>query len=221
MEAMKARHVLFLPCLVVSICAFALAQTPATPLEGKVVSITDGDTLVLLVGTTQHKIRLEGIDAPESNQAFGTKAKEALAERVFGKEVKVEWKSRDKYQRILGHIYLGDRWINRELVEEGFAWHFLRYNQDPALAKAEKSARAAKKGLWSDPSPVAPWDFRSGKSRPATMNIIGTTAEVFVTQSGTKYHCDGCRFLVKSKIPILLDDAKKRYQPCGVCKPPR
>jgi endonuclease YncB( thermonuclease family) len=76
-----------------------------------VVNIADGDTLTVLVERRQHRIRLEGIDCPESGQAYGTKAKKALADMIFGKTVKVEWQSKDRYRRILGPVYIGDRWI--------------------------------------------------------------------------------------------------------------
>jgi hypothetical protein len=82
---------------------------------------------------------------------------------VLGKKVRIEWMERDRYGRILGHVYLGDRWINRELVEEGFAWHFKRYSADQRLADAENAARTARKGLWSDKEPQPPWDLRAYK----------------------------------------------------------
>lgn len=121
---MRAKHLLF--CLFVFCVVAALAQEkaePPKPFAGKVVGIADGDTFTVLLDKTQHRIRLNGIDSPETGQAFGTKAKQALADKVFGKEVKVVWTERDKYKRILGDIYLDDRWINKEMVGEGFAWH--------------------------------------------------------------------------------------------------
>lgn len=189
--------------------------------SGKVVSIADGDTITVLVNTEQHRIRLEGIDAPESAQAFGTKAKQALGDKIFGKQVTVKWKSRDKYQRILGHVYLGDRHINIELLQEGFAWHFTKYNSDPELSRAEKAAKEAKRGLWADPKPIAPWDYRKGVT-DAPMALLGTQeVTVYITQSGTKYHRSGCRHLSKSSTAISLKDAQARFSPCGTCNPPR
>ena len=95
--------------LAVVVSALALQQPstdPPRPFTGKVVGVTDGDTITVLHDRQPYKIRLEGIDAPESGQAFGTKAKQVLSAKIFGKEVKVVWKSRDRYKRILGHIYL-------------------------------------------------------------------------------------------------------------------
>src|SRR5258708_5481819 len=107
-------------CLVV----WALGLVPALAAEtadfheltGKVVHIADGDTLTVLDNDkVQYKIRLHGIDAPEKGQAFGTKAKEALAEKVHEKTVRVVWKEKDQYGRVVGDVYLGDRNINIEM----------------------------------------------------------------------------------------------------------
>ncbi|MCC7421555.1 MAG: thermonuclease family protein [Planctomycetaceae bacterium] len=124
------------------------APLPAAELTGRVVGVTDGDTITVLdTNKVQHKIRLEGIDAPESKQAFGTKAKQALSDRVFGKEVRVEWKGKDPYGRILGHVHAGKDHVNLSMVRDGFAWHFKRYNKDQKLADAEVEAREAGRGF--------------------------------------------------------------------------
>src|SRR5262245_33522141 len=96
-----------------------LAADPPMPLPGKVVKVTDGHKLHVLLDRETHKIRLLHIDAPGSGQAFGTRAKQALSEKVFGKEVKVVWKERDRYKRILGDIYVGEQWVNLEMVKDG------------------------------------------------------------------------------------------------------
>ena len=148
----------------IGFCLSVVADDPPKPsFSGKVVSIADGDTITVLVDKTQYRIRLVGIDAPESKQTFGTKAKKALADKVFGKEVKVEWSEKDRYKRILGTIFLENRWINKEMVEEGWAWHYTYYSKDQALAAAEKAAKESKKGLWDDPNPIPPWEFRKKK----------------------------------------------------------
>jgi micrococcal nuclease len=129
-------------------------------LQGKVTSITDGDTVKVFDGIQEVKIRLSNIDAPESKQAFGTRSKQKLAEKVFGKNVVVEYHKKDKYKRILGTIWLENRNINFEMVQEGYAWAYRRYLDDTDFLEAEKIARDKKLGLWIDPFPIAPWDFR-------------------------------------------------------------
>ena len=136
----------------------------AADLNGKVVSVTDGDTITVLVDREQVKVRLDGIDAPERRQAFGNAAREKLAALVFDQNVKVITKGKDRYGRTIGTVIAGERSVNLQMVEAGLAWHYLEYSKDPELARAEREARAAKRGLWADPAPVAPWEFRK---RPA------------------------------------------------------
>ena len=133
---------------------------------GTVVALHDGDTVTVLDGKTQVKVRLNAIDAPERKQAFGTKSKDALAVRIFGKTVTVLWNEHDRYGRTLGHVMLDGQWINKWMVQEGWAWHYKQYSHDKRLARWEDESRAAKKGLWSDPHPEAPWVFRH-KAKPA------------------------------------------------------
>jgi endonuclease YncB( thermonuclease family) len=111
------------------------------------------------MGTTQRKVRLIGIDAPEKAQAFGSRAKEALSELVFGKTVRVTWKAKDVYGRTLGDVYAGEAWVNRLMVERGMAWAY-KPSTTKLLRAAEAGAREARRGLWADKAPVAPWEFR-------------------------------------------------------------
>lgn len=110
-----------------------------------VVAVADGDTITVLDSNkNQHRIRLQHIDCPESGQAFGQKAKQAMSGKVFGEQVVIRWSERDRYDRILGDVYLGKRWVNAEMVKEGFAWHYKHYSKDETIAKAEAEARALK-----------------------------------------------------------------------------
>ena len=130
-------------------------------LTGKVVSIADGDTFTVLdVNNKQRKIRLHGIDAPEKKQPFGNLSKKRLSELVFGKEVRVEKRSTDRYKRIVAIVYADTLNINETMIAEGMAWHFTRYDQNPAWTTLEAQARVNKWGLWKEAYPVAPWEWR-------------------------------------------------------------
>lgn len=132
---------------------------------GKTVGITDGDTVTLLdADKVQHKIRLDGIDAPEAKQAFGNRAKQTLSEKIGEAEVRIVWTSKDRNGRIIGDVYLGERWINQEMIHDGFARHFKRYDNRQSLADAEKESREAKRGLWADKEPVPPWEWRKSEA---------------------------------------------------------
>ena len=133
----------------------------------RVVGVHDGDTLTGLdEAKTQFKIRLDAIDAPEIKQPFGQASRKALADKVFGKDVVVVAKTKDRYGRTVGHIMLGNRDINLEMLEEGMAWHYEKYDHNKRMREAEQTARAAKRGLWAEVDSVPPWDWRAaGKSR--------------------------------------------------------
>jgi micrococcal nuclease len=137
----------------------------ADPLTGKVVKVTDGNTLTVLVDRQEIKIRLNAIDAPERGQDFGQKSKEALADLVFGKEVRIETHGKDRYGRTIGDGFVGGTSVNEKMVEDGWAWNYVKYSKSHRLADLEKQARAAKRGLWAGNSPVAPWDYRAEKAR--------------------------------------------------------
>jgi endonuclease YncB( thermonuclease family) len=142
---------------------FVQAQT----ISGKVVSISDGDTVTLLdSANNQFKIRLSGIDAPEKNQPFGNKSKENLSNLIFGKIVDAECTKKDHYQRLICKIIVDDVDVNLQQIKDGLAWHYKAYQREQsaidrqAHAEAEETARTAKKGLWSESNPVEPWEFR-------------------------------------------------------------
>jgi len=123
--------------------------------------VHDGDTLTGLDDAkTRHKIRLGAIDAPELGQPYGQAAKRALASKVFGQEVQVIRTTTDQYGRTVGKVVIDGRDVNLEMIEEGMAWHYGRYDASPPLRAAEREARAARRGLWQDANPVPPWDWR-------------------------------------------------------------
>lgn len=128
---------------------------------GRVVRVIDGDTVsVLDADKTQHRIRLSQIDAPESKQPYSKVSKEALSALIADKEVKVKIAGIDRYQRVLGEIFIGDTNANLYLVEKGLAWAYTDYVTDPRYLKAQEIAEQKKLGLWRDPQPLAPWDYR-------------------------------------------------------------
>ena len=135
-----------------------------TLLRGRVVGVTDGDTFTLL--TTEHvqyKIRLHGIDAPEKGQDFGNRSRQALAGLVAGKEVEVQDRGKDRYGRTIGMVFQNGRNINEEMLRQGMAWHYLKYDQDPLWQDIEASAKAVGRGLWAQPGAIAPWAWRKAK----------------------------------------------------------
>jgi endonuclease YncB( thermonuclease family) len=141
-------------------------------LTGRVVRIADGDTITVLDSTnTQHRIRLKGIDAPESHQAFGAQSKKNLSQMIFDTDVTVVYEKTDQYGRIVGKILLNDKDINLEQVRDGMAWHYKEFEREQSAtdrevyARAEDEARNARRGLWTDASPIEPSEFRRAQRK--------------------------------------------------------
>lgn len=137
---------------------------PSTVIEGKVISISDGDTLEVLRDNETFKVRLEGIDAPEKGQAFSAQSKKLLSELCFGRPVTVIVKEKDRYGRLVGRVIASGADTSERMVAEGLAWHFLKYSSDPRLAALEVDARDRRRGLWGGEQPVPPWDYRKGEA---------------------------------------------------------
>ncbi|HWA12266.1 MAG TPA: thermonuclease family protein [Burkholderiales bacterium] len=157
------KHALAALALLVFSCHPALAAQ----LQGRVVGVSDGDTITLLTGERrQYKIRLSGIDAPEKKQAFGNVAKQTLSRQVFGRPVVVEWSKTDRYGRIVGRIEVDGADVNLEQVREGSAWVYTQYLKElPAQDRkryldAEQQAKEERRGLWRDSDPEPPWQWR-------------------------------------------------------------
>lgn len=139
----------------------------AAQLQGRVVGVSDGDTITLLTGgQRQFRIRLSGIDAPEKKQAFGAFAKASLSRQVFGRPVVVEWTKTDRYGRIIGKIEIDGTDVNLEQVREGSAWVYTQYLKELPEADrkryldAQQEARDERRGLWRDLTPEPPWQWR-------------------------------------------------------------
>jgi len=157
--------------------------------EGMVVKVTDGDTIRLLVGKNQLKVRLAEIDSPETDQPWGKRSRQALAGKISGKRVRVRWENKDRYGRIIGTVFLGERNINREMIGEGQAWVYRRYLQDKSLQLAEKKAKEAGSGLWSLPEGrrKAPWLWRKAAGKRVSGSMTARTSDNY--SCGAKLYC--------------------------------
>jgi endonuclease YncB( thermonuclease family) len=145
-------------------------QILAVTIEGRVVGVSDGDTITVLDGTkTQHKIRLAGIDAPESKQAFGQASKKHLSDLVFGREITLECGKTDKYRREVCVVLVDGQDANLAQVKAGMAWWYRQYQREQSAAQrssyegAETAAKAGRIGLWQETDPVPPWEWRHPK----------------------------------------------------------
>lgn len=132
----------------------------------KVIKVSDGDTITVMTPHGQKKrVRLAEIDAPESNQAYGKYSAALLQQWLSGGLVSLKVSGSDQYGRWLAHIYVGDVWLNGELVKAGAAWVYPQYAKTAVLYQYEIDARQAKIGIWSQAKAkqIAPWQFRRGQ----------------------------------------------------------
>lgn len=155
--------VLVLLLLLAGLAPAALAQAPGV-FTGRVVGVQDGDSLVVLRDGRQAKVRLHGVDAPEGRQAFGSVCKRVLSNLVFGKTVGVRVVNIDRYKRSVARVTVDGIDVGLEVIRAGCAWHYTQYSDEAAYAAAEQDARRARRGLWQDRAPVAPWEFRRRRS---------------------------------------------------------
>ncbi len=186
-------------------------EAPTVPGD-RVVGVKDGDTFELLRNGQTITVRLFGVDTPEKNQAYGQRAKQFASDLAFGKNVRLIEHNKDRYGRTVGTIILPDgRSLNEELVREGYAWHYTAYSKDKTLANLEADARRFKRGLWQDPNPVAPWDFRKQKPAPvdnskAAVPAGATKRQVYLCDSpgSAVYHYStNCSVLKRCKEQVL------------------
>ncbi len=145
----------------------------ADVLTGKVIAVADGDTVTVIdADHNKHKIRLAGIDAPESRQPYGQRSRQSLSDLVSGQWVQVVYDKADRYGRLVGKVQVAGRDANLEQLRRGLAWHYKKYEAEQgeqdrqAYAAAQQQAQSARLGLWRDPGPQAPWDYRQLQRRP-------------------------------------------------------
>ena len=208
-----------------------LAWSQTSSWTGKVVGVSDGDTITVMHYGKDERIRLYGIDCPEKRQAFGKRAKQFTSNMVFGKNVEVRPITTDRYGRTIAWVYVNGSCLNEKLLKAGLAWHYKRYSSERHLADLETEARHTRAGLWSDPDAIPPWDFRRGK-RAVTKPKMAVEKQTYTDQQGMvyhgnvksrKFHRPSCRYYNCRNCTATFQNREEAvgagYVPCGICKP--
>lgn len=153
--------------------------------SGRVVGVSDGDTIRVMHNGREVKVRLYGIDAPEKRQDFGMAAKKYASLLVFGKTVTVDSRGTDRYGRTIGWVNTGNGVVlNEEMVKAGLAWWYREYApNDNRLSQLEAQARNARRGLWSRSNPTPPWEYRRQRRNHAIAYC-----------PGIRSNCNNCDF---------------------------
>jgi len=151
--------------IIAASCIFFCGSASAAPVfSAQVIKVVDGDSLEVVSSAGEKiKLRLWGIDAPESRQAYGKQAKLLLAAMVKGRRVEVQGKDIDLYQRLVALVWVDDTLVNEELVRQGAAWVYERFCREHichSWQRLEDDARRERRGLWARPKPVPPWQHR-------------------------------------------------------------
>ena len=149
--------------VVIAAVALVVLRGWAPARDATVVEVLDGDSLVFLQDGQRREVRLFAIDAPEKGQAYGSEARAFTRDLVLHRPVTLRIHDEDRYQRLVSDVVLADgRILNHELVREGLAWWYDRHAPDSrTLKRLERQARDAQRGLWSEASPLPPWEFRT------------------------------------------------------------
>ena len=222
-QFLRAKTLVSIGLLITLLFPIVLTAQTATTLTGFVVSVADGDTVSVRRDRATLRIRVEGIDTPELNQAFGHQAKTFTSSLLLNKHITVDVRDRDRYGRLVGRIYVDGRDLSVALILQGLAWHYTRYSSDPTLAEAERQARAAQAGLWSQSAPVPPWDFRSGVLPPQEdVSVKGPLhgnhrSRVFHQPNCRNYTCQNCTVVFRT----TEDALEAGFRPAGDCHPRR
>ena len=149
-----------------SVVALLIFVVPSlSDFSGCVIGVTDGDTVTVMSCGRAKKVRLYGVDCPERAQPFGTQAKKATSALCFNATVKVRVRDTDRYGRTVGIVILPNgKGLSKELVRRGCGWWYRKYApNDKALMLLELNAQRARRGLWKDPNPIPPWEFRRNR----------------------------------------------------------
>jgi endonuclease YncB( thermonuclease family) len=197
---------LLLALVLAPLPGLARATGPAAVLEGRVVGITDGDTLTLLVDGRSVRIRLAEIDAPEMGQPYGRQAKAALSKLAFGRSARVEVVDEDDYGRQVGEVHVGGVHVNFEMVRQGHAWAYTRYARSTEVIDLESEARRAGRGLWRLPESQRdpPWNWRHGERRGRAGRA---PADLRDPACGTRHSC---------REMTSCAEARFHYERCGL-----
>lgn len=150
--------------LVIAACCLASIASGAEDLRGKVIGISDGDTLTVLIERKPVKVRLSEIDAPERKQPFGTRSRQSLATICNQKFAVITWKAHDRYGRVIGHVQCEGIDANASQVRSGMAWVYDRYaSSGTPLYALQEEAKLERRGLWGHPDAIPPWEWRRKK----------------------------------------------------------
>ncbi len=174
------------------LCCIAMNVAQAEIFSARVIAVMDGDTVLVLRGNQKIKVRMANIDAPEKDQAYGSQARDSLLEMVGRRQVQVDSQAVDQYGRVVGLISVDGHNVNEEQVRRGMAWEYSHYHTDKTYIGLQSEAQQARRGLWTQVSPQAPWQWRKlhPSVKPAPQDRARTApVMLYDMECGRKRRC--------------------------------
>ncbi len=206
-----ASHLVFSIFLATTLATVALGQDLV--IQGRVVGITDGDTIKVLVADQKlMRVRLAFCDAPEKKQAFGSRAKQAMSQLVFGKDVDLRPHAVDRYGRTVAQVGVDGKDAGLEMVRQGLAWVYEQYITEASsevqetYRKAQEEAKADRQWLWSDPNSIPPWIFRDLAKAHQEQTIASNWIEAHQKLADPNTPSPQLALPTPSESPLNLDD---------------
>lgn len=202
--------------LLLGLLAWAGPACGGQEFTARVVEVVDGDTLTVRRGTADVRVRIFGIDAPESGQAYGAEARDEARRLLQGRDVAVRQRDVDQYERIVAELRVGDVDVGPALIRAGAAWNYAYFSEDERYAALEAEARRAGLGLWRAPEPVAPWRWRAEAAARTSVEapFVGNRrSQVFHARGCESFDCPNCTE------PFESSDAARAagYRPHAAC----
>jgi micrococcal nuclease len=199
----------------IALCCCLALSAQAETFSAKVIVVMDGDTVLALREGQKIKIRLANIDAPEKAQPFGKQSRDSLQEMVGKKQVQIDSQAVDQYGRIVGLISVDGRSVNQEQVRRGMAWEYSHYHTDKAYIGLQSDARQARRGLWAQTNPQAPWLWR--KQHPSVTTSLQTRQDSHSRQTVPVMLYDmECGMKHRCAQMASCDEANFYFTHCGV-----
>lgn len=191
------------------LCSIALSAEAET-FTAKVIAVLDGDTIMVLHHGKPAKLRMANIDAPEKAQAFGRQSRESLLAMVGKRQVQVESQAVDQYGRIVGLVSVDGYNVNQEQVRRGMAWEYSHYHSDKTYIRLQSEAQQARRGLWAQTDPQAPWQWRKlhPAAKPEAHQQTAAPVVLYDMECASKAHCSQMHSCAEAQFYLARCGAK-------------
>jgi micrococcal nuclease len=197
---------LLAPCLLLAACSLPVPDSRPENV-GRVIEVADGDTVVIRTASDDVRIRIFGIDAPESGQSYGAEARQTTRSLLLGRDVTVRQRDVDQYGRIVAELLLDGADVGATLIAAGAAWHYRAFSDSSEYAELEAQAYRERVGLWSDPEPVPPWTWRARTRDTESTGVVRVDTPFAGNRRSQIFHARGCPDFTCANCTVAFESA--------------